>query len=498
MNEKSFKSTNEEEQINEEEEEEFKEENYRLGGRPPLTTLLVLAIGPLISQTVSAFYGIIDSMWVAYAIGNMGMSAVSLYTNLDNIGRAFGFFLNTSASSKISGLFGEKKGEEASQVISDLYRVCLICGFIVPLIIIPSATPLAKWFGADDLIISMGLDYLKPLMYSSFITCMYLLGCGCLQAEGRTFLVGVAQISSFLLNGGLFDPLFLLYFKWGTKGAAYATVLAEAIPAFILMILYYTGHFGVKPKWNGLFKPFSPHSYEAMKIGISQFFANISHSVPGIIIRKYIGMCSINNGQNNFNEAMAGFNAVIRFFGIVNAVRMSSSMALLPTASYSFTSKRYDRLFLLLIHASWINFVWGLLTTLSLIIFPTIIVKTISSDPIFLFWAVPMVRNAGWDPILSWCRVISQTMLQSMKLGQKATFYSIFATLFVQLIVSTILFFTNKYDFVRMMYTYPISSLIAMIVGISIVFFPLYKLYTDYFLDQTPLENEKIQIEELD
>ena len=83
-----------------------KDEHFRLTGRPPLKTLLILAVGPLISQLVSAMYGVIASMWVAKAMGDQGMAAVSLFTNIDNIGRAFGFFMNCAASQKISSLFG--------------------------------------------------------------------------------------------------------------------------------------------------------------------------------------------------------------------------------------------------------------------------------------------------------------------------------------------------------------------------------------------------------
>lgn len=80
--------------------------NYRLAGRPPLITLIVLAIGPLISQFVS-------TIWVSRALGETGMAAVSLFTNLDNVGRAFGYFMNCSASQKISSLFGQKKSSRS-------------------------------------------------------------------------------------------------------------------------------------------------------------------------------------------------------------------------------------------------------------------------------------------------------------------------------------------------------------------------------------------------
>lgn len=114
----------------------------------------------MISQFVSSLYSIVAMIWVSRAVGETEMAAISLFTNLDNIGRAFGYFMNCSASQKILTLFGQKKADEASQVICDLFRCSLISGMIVPALLIPVSKPLGRWFGADDIILQMGFDYL--------------------------------------------------------------------------------------------------------------------------------------------------------------------------------------------------------------------------------------------------------------------------------------------------------------------------------------------------
>ena len=215
------------------------DENYRLAGRPPLITLVLLAIGPLISQSVSSLYGIVATIWVSKALGEKGMTAVSLFTNIDTVGRAFGYFMNCSASQKISSLFGEKKANEAGQVICDLFRCSLLSGMIVPALLIQVAKPLGKWFGADDEIFKMAFDYIAVLLGCSAVSCLFLMFCGCLQAEGRTFLVSFAQISSFVMNMAIFCPLFLFVFHLGTCGAALATICSEAIPTIVIFFMYF-------------------------------------------------------------------------------------------------------------------------------------------------------------------------------------------------------------------------------------------------------------------
>lgn len=453
------------------------DEQYRLGGQPALKTLVKLMWGPLISQVVAAFYGLIDSMWVAKALGTKGVSAVSLFTNLDNIGRAFGFFLNCAATAKISAMIGQKRQNEAGQIVCDLFRMCFVCGAIVPALVIPISRPLAKWFGADEQTTDWGFAYLSVLMACSVFTCFFLFGCGLLQGEGRTFLVSVMQLASFILNMAVFDPLFLLGFKIGITGAAVATVLSEAIPGIVILILYFCGQFAIKPDWRGIFRKFHKETFMALRVGFSQLFANLAQSLPGILVRKYLGLITQNMGSGNFDQAMAGFNGVIRIFQVTNSFRLATSMSLLPTASYACHAGRNRRMFFLLMHASWLNLAWGLLTfTLSMTI-PDQISKIISSNPDYIAWAAPMLKAANFDAIHAWVRFLCQTMLQALEYGITATIYSLFATLAANMSMSTLLYFTNKKDPIRLMYTYPLTSAVSLVVGIVIVVVPIYRAY---------------------
>ncbi|OHS95282.1 MatE family protein [Tritrichomonas foetus] len=453
------------------------EENYRLAGRPPLKTLVILAIGPLISQFVSSMYGVVASMWVARAVGDIGMAAVSMFTNLDNIGRAFGFFMNCSASQKISSLYGQKKGDETGQVICDLFRCSILSGMFVPAVLLPCAKPLGRWFGSDEITLNMGYQYLSLLLGCSTISCFFLMFCGCLQAEGRTILVSVAQISSFVMNMGIFCPLFLLVFKMGTRGAALATVCSEAIPSLVLGILYFYGKFSSKPKLSGLFKKFSPHTWPALGVGVSQLAANCSRSLPSILQRKFMGMITQHTEGMSFNDAMAGFNAVIRICGLTDSFRFALSMALLPTSSYAIAAGMYDRFLYLNIHGCWLNVIWGVATCLITSFIPKYVAMMISSSEPYLAAAAPIIRNANFEAPFAWCRYICQTILQALSCGMLATIYSVISSFVLNIAVYCLLYYTDKTNVPRMMYAYAISSSIAFVIGVLMLIKPIKEVY---------------------
>ena len=208
------------EQAEEQEEDMPPHKNDRLGGSPPLKTILKLMVGPVIVQVTGAMYGIISTMWVSKAIGPLGVSAVFAYTAFDNIGRAFGFFLSVSASTKISQLFGQGKADEAAQVICDLMRVALICGAIVPAILFPAMDPCCRWFGATGEVIELGRSYFTPIAACSFFTCLYVACQGFLQGEGRTLLVGLIAFASLCVSMFIFQTAFLFGFKTGIQAPA--------------------------------------------------------------------------------------------------------------------------------------------------------------------------------------------------------------------------------------------------------------------------------------
>lgn len=496
---------------------ELSEENYRLVGRSPLLTIVFLSIGPFISQVVSSMYGIVATIWVSKSLGDVGMAAVSLFTNLDNVGRAFGYFMNCSASQKISSLFGENKHDEAGQVICDLFRCSLLSGMFVPAALLPFAKPLGRWFGADDQTLSMAFEYLAVLLGCSTVSCLFLMFCGCLQAEGRTAFVSLAQISSFIMNMAIFCPLFLIVFKLGTKGAALATIVSEGIPTAFLFCLYFFHSDdkqileekeneledidennisanktkskkclssiykkirpSCKPKLSGLFKRFSPHTWPALSVGVSQLASNCSRSLPSILQRKFMGMITQNIDTMTFTDAMAGFNAVIRMAQLTDGFRLAISMSLLPASSFAYSSKSYTRLLYLVFHACWINLVFGLIAFAVAMSIPQYIAMIFSKTKSFLAAATPMIRNTNVEAPITWIRFIIQTFLQSLCFGGTATIFSVISYFFVNIGVYCLLYYTDKTNVPRMMYAYVISSGISIFVGAFCLIQPIRTLY---------------------
>lgn len=458
----------------EEEHEKPKDQHYRLGGQPPLQTILNLSFGPILSQVSSALFGIVDTMWVGRALGTKGIAAISTYSPFDNIGRSFGFFLCVSGSSKISALFGQGKGEDASQVMCDILRVALICAIIIPAILLPFVKMAAKAFGASDEIADLGYGYITVTLSCSFANCMFLSVGGFLQGEGRTLIFGITNLFSCLLNGALLDPVFLFYTNMGIKGAATATVLVDCTSAIILLVPYFCGCFSIKPKFSQFFKCFSPNTLPALKVGLSALIAQLSMCIPGIVIQYYIGNST--RDQKEYEGALGGNTVTFRYAMISMCVIIAINNGYLPPAAYAFAAKKYKRWIRLTIHQCWINFAWGIFITIMVLSIPRQISMIFTDDENFLNWAEKMVKAGNCAQIISWIKNNAQAILQSLQMGTTATILS-FCTQLVSLIIfATILYFTDRYNPVRIQYAYPLAFLFGLIVSIFVLIKPIKKI----------------------
>ena len=448
-------------------------EDQRLCGRQPLKTVLVLAIGPVISQIANAAFVIINTLWTSKAIGDDGLAAISTYNMFDYTGRAFGFLLSMGAATQISALFGLGKSEEAGQLCADLLRLACVFGAFIPAVLLPSIRPCGEWFGASQRVIDLGWDYMLPLCAFATTTCLYMASCGFLQGEGRTLLFGFANFVCLGLNGLVLDPLFLFGFKTGIYGVSLATIISEIIPGAVLLTLFYCGKFGIRPKLIQFCRKFSPRTWTAVNVGLSQLITQLSVTIPSIAVRKFIGMAV----GSEFDDAMAGFNCSTRLSVICNAPLMGLTMGFVPAASYAYAAKKYRRFLWLCFHSIWLCLVWGLIAGCLIWTVPREMAKMFSTSELYLDYASKMTLYTNALSPIQGIRFNCQTILQSMHMGGRATITGFLNNFVWILLFTVILYYTDKTDGARICWCYSISYALAIPVTVIILWKPLHAVW---------------------
>lgn len=463
------------------EEDDLKEEkedskNYLLGGRPPLKTIVDISAGPIIGQIINATYGIITTVYISKAVGSKGLSALSTYAIFDSIGRSFGFFLSTSASAMISALFGAGKNSEVHQLGADIIRLVILFAILVPAIIIPLVKSAARWFGASEEIVELGFTYICPLSSCALFSILYIALGGVLMSEGRSGYASLLMVVSLVLNMGLFGPLFLFGFKLGMKGAAMSTICSEGITGITILTLYLLGKFQVKPTFRMFISKPSPYLWEAVKVGLSTLFGQLSTIIPAIVVRKVMGMACV---HDSFDEVMSAYICSFRYMGIVTAVIIAFSQGFVPTASYAFQAHRYKRYLWLAFHAIWITFSWGLLASILMWTCPRQLASLFSSEENFLRYASKQISIVNGFSFIICFKFIGVGVLQSSMYSGTSMIASITNNLLAIILFAYIMYWTNNEEPVRITWCYTLSYAFSFVVLCFCCSRPLYFVWKE-------------------
>ena len=339
-----------------------------------------------------------------------------------------------------------------------------VLGIIVPSVVMPATRPLVVWFGADEKLADMCVEYMIPVTCLCFLNFLYMMGCGLIQAEGRSLMYGLIQMGSFALNMGIFDPLFLVGFKLPIWGASLATIIAEGTPEIILTVLILCGKFSVKPKARMFISKPTIETWKGLKVGFASLVSNVSYTIPLILMQKYVNLASTAIGQ--YDAVIAVWAVIEKLYQLCGGICVPFSYGLLPASSYAFGAQRLNRVMWLFIHATWISTVISVLMSIFIIAIPDKIALIWSSDPVFVDWVKRMVPKVFYTTIVMAIQYTAPAILQAMVMVLQSTLLSVITLLLPLPMFSSILYFTDKTNPERIIWTYALNDAFSLVVCI--------------------------------
>jgi Na+-driven multidrug efflux pump len=373
-------------------------------------------------------------------------------------------------------LRGENDHEAIPQLLADLLRLCFLIGAVCPLVILPIVKPLMRGlFEADEEITNAGFQYVLPMVSASIITCLNQMLCGVLQSESRSLMYGVVQVSNFLLNMLVFDPLFLLAFKMGMFGAGLATVCSELLPMIVVLVLFFRGKFETKTTLANLMSCFTKNAREAIQTGITQFISHVCFSLPSFFSRKFVSVGAEESGR--YTEMLAAYNSVLKCWAFALSYVMALTRGLLPAASFAVGANNPTRVRSLFFCASLIALAWCAFTELILLTCGQYIARIFGDSPDFIEASAAMIRNSYALQVVAGQAFVTIPLLQAMSYRWTAIVFSILTQFCPVPLFGAILYFTDSsHNVFRLMWMYSLNDAFSLVVAIGCAIFPLIQL----------------------
>jgi len=416
--------------------------------------LLQYAIPSVIAMTAASLYNITDSIFIGQGVGALAISGLAITFPLMNIAAALGSLVGVGASALMSLRLGQKDYSTANNILGNVLVLNLLLGLSYTVIVLIFLDPILLFFGASPETLPYARDFMFIITLGNVVTHMYFGLNALMRATGNPIRSMYATIFSVVINI-ILAPLFIFGLKWGIRGAALATVLAQT-----LMMFWQVNYFRNKENYihfqKGTFRLRRKIVSDAMAIGLAPFLMNIAGSIIIILINqsliKYGGDLAV--GAFGIINRVA-FLFVMIVFGLVQGMQ--------PIAGYNFGAKQYDRVNRVL--KLTIMLATGVMTIGFVIceLFPHAVASAFTRDKDLIEIVVPGLRIVMiFFPVIGF-QMVASNFFQSIGVPGKAIFMSL--TRQVLFLLPLLLMLPSFFGIKGVWYSMPAADLLASVIA---------------------------------
>ena len=435
-----------------------KKATLELGTKPVGKLLAQYALPAIIAMTAASLYNIIDRVFIGQVVGPMAISGLAITFPFMNLAAAFGAAVGVGASTTISVKLGQKDYESAENILGNTITLNLIVGLAFGGICLLFLDPILRFFGASDATLPYARDFMQVILAGNVFPHMYFGMNAVLRAASKPRMAMFATIFTVGMNI-LLDVVFILWWHWGIKGAAFATIISQVL-ALCWQMKLFTNKSELLHLKRGIYKLKSNLVRNIISIGISPFLMNACACVIVIFI---------NNQLVRFGGDMA-----VGAYGIANSIAMIFVMFVIglnqgmqPIAGYNYGAQQYDRM-MRVVKLSIITAVCIMLTGWSLAMFaPYHCARMFTTDPELIKGSIKAIHIIMMMFPLIGSQMVITNFFQCIGKVKISIFLSLSRQLLFLLPLLVLL--PNFYGINGVWASMPTSDFIAVVVAVTIM-----------------------------
>ncbi len=201
----------------------------------PLPLILGFSIPVYLGALFQQFYNIVDTLIVGRVLGADALAAVGCTGSVNFLVVGFIIGLSSGFTIPVAHKFGAKDYEGMRRCVANCLWTGIIFGTIVTLCVSLNTMNILRLMKTPENVIDMSYTYILVIFLGIPATMFYNVVSGLLRAVGDSKSPLFFLVISSVLNIGL-DLLFMVGLGMGVFGAAFATVLSQAISGILCFI----------------------------------------------------------------------------------------------------------------------------------------------------------------------------------------------------------------------------------------------------------------------
>ena len=306
------------------------------------------------SAIISSVYSIVDTAMVGQYQGPNGTAALAVVAPVWNIIYSLGLLMGIGGSVIFSTKRGGRTNTDGSE--NQYFTAAVIGSVLLSILswigIICFEDTLLTFFGADETLLPLARDYMRPIKYVFPLFLFNQMLAAFLRNDGSPGLATFGVLAGGIFN--VFGDYFLVFpCDMGIYGAGLATAIGSGI-SFIVMLT----HFVSRKNTLKLIK--TDHLFAKLRAisitGFSSFFIDVAMGILTVLfnrqIMKYLGA-----------NALSIYGPIIQVSTFVQCCAYSVGQASQPIISTNFGAEKPERIKETLSLALWTTAFFGLFWT---------------------------------------------------------------------------------------------------------------------------------------
>lgn len=300
----------------------------------PLKIFIFFSIPLLIGNVFQQLYSMVDTIIVGRFVGLDALAAVGSTGSMFFLVNGMILGLTSGFGVLVSQKFGAKDELGVKKAVASNIILTLISTLLMTVVALIVKNPLLRMMNTPENIFDNANAYITIIFVGLITQALYNMAAGILRALGDSKTPLYFLIISSILNV-ILDLIFIINFKMGVSGAAYATNIAQGFSA-VLCLTYSYKRFQVLRLKKEDFKVESHYYTKHLKIGVPM---GLQFSVTAI------GIIIVQSAINVFGSiVIASYTASSKVLQLVMQPSISFGVTIATYAGQNLGAGRFDRI----------------------------------------------------------------------------------------------------------------------------------------------------------
>lgn len=260
---------------------------------PVWSLIIKLSIPAILAQIVNLLYNLVDRIYIGHMdeVGTMAITGVGLCFPVLSLISAFTMLVAQGGAPRAAIEMGKGDIKKAEKILGNCFSLLIVLSVILTTVFLTFGERFLMLFGASESTIIYALPYLKIYVAGSIFV-MISLGLNMFITTQGFTKISMATVLIGAISNIILDPVLIFGFDMGVEGAAFATIISQAVSA-VWVLLFLTGQkTKLKIKRENLLvngKILAP----VLALGVSPFVMNATEAVINVAfnssLQKYGG-----------------------------------------------------------------------------------------------------------------------------------------------------------------------------------------------------------------